>query len=128
MANVATAKTPIRVQLKNGAPSSMLVPVLVTFDTLGEDLTVFTPVAGRYGAVLGMKYSEASAHGLIWKSGTDVYLTEENPVSTRVNERIGRPIFVGAAGEVIRLQCTTAVISSMLLYCAEFNIIQMLDL
>lgn len=129
MANTATALTPIRVRMRAGQAKSLVTPVVVVFDTADSDLTVFTPAAERYAAVMGMRYAEASAHGLVWKSpSATTLLTEERAVNTVVDHRIGRPIVIGQAGSALIMRCTTAVIGSALLYIAEFNIIDLTSL
>lgn len=126
MANTATALTPIRVRMRAGQAKSLVTPVVVAFDTIDSDLTVFTPAAERYAAVLGMRYSEASAHSLVWKSpAATTLLTEERTTFSGAFDRLGRPIIIGQAGQALIMRCGTAAITSALLYIAEFNIIDL---
>lgn len=122
MSNVATKGTGIPTALTVGQPKGLLYPVVITFDTTGADLTVFASTdAQKFVAVMGMKYAEASAHNLIWKSGSNTLVTEEKPANTIVDARIGRPLFICNKGESLILQCGTAAISSMLMYILEIG-------
>ena len=124
MANVATTLTAIPMAMSTGRQGfSKVTPVVCTFDTTGEDLTVFTPaLATNYAAIIGMVYQESSAHSLTITSGTTVYVTLESTTFSGVGLPIGTGGFfvIGGKGEALKIQCGTNAISSMLIYCVEF--------
>ena len=124
MANTATTLTAIPMAMSSGRMGfSKVTPVVCTFDTTGADLTVFTPtLSTNYAAIIGMIYEEASAHTLILKSGTTTYVTLERTSYDGVGLPLGTGGFfiIGAIGEALKIQCGTAAVSSMLLYCVEF--------
>ncbi len=124
MANVATARTAVPVALKEGFGYAKVTPVICSFDTTGSDLTVFTPtVSTNYAAIVGMVYQEASAHSLTITAGSTALVTLEVPASGGLvkSSLCDGPLIVGGQGEALKIQCGTAAVSSMLLYCAEFK-------
>ena len=122
MANVATARTAVPIALKADYGFSKITPVVCTFDTIGSDLTVYTPSTGNYAAIVGLVYQESSAHTLTFTAGSTVLVTLEAPASgSVVKSDLGRLLVVGGASEALKIQCGTAAVSSMLVYCAEFK-------
>lgn len=124
MANTATALTPIPMAMSTGRQGfSQVTPVVCTFDTTGSDLTVFTPtLSTNYGAIIAMLYESANAHNLILKSGTTTYVTLERTTYDGMGAPLGTGGFliVGGRGEALKIQCGSAVVASMLVYCVEF--------
>jgi len=122
MANTATALTAVPMGWGHTGTGGLVVPIVVTFDTVGVDLTVYDTPTNVYCAIVGMQYGEASAHNLIIKSGSQTLVTLEMPVSTVVDDRIGDGFkCITRLGEDLIMQVTTAVISSMLVYVTEFK-------
>lgn len=124
MANVATTLTAIPMAMSSGKQGfSQITPVIVTMDTTGADLTVFTPsLTTNYPAIISLTYQESSAHTLKFTSGTTVYVTLERSAGDGAGLPVGTGGFVliGQKGEALKIQCGTNAISSMLLYCCEF--------
>lgn len=124
MANVATAQTAIQMAMSSGQQGfSQVTPIVCTFDTLATDLTIFTPsIATNYGAIIGMLYQDASAHTITFTSGTTAYVTLERTTYDGIGLPLGTGgfLFVGARGAAIKIQCGTALISTMLIHCVEF--------
>jgi hypothetical protein len=123
MANTATALTKIPVQVSADFKGyQSITPVACTFDTLALDLTIYTPAAANYAAIVGLVYQEADAHNLVITSGSTVLVT----LQRAANDSAGLPVgaggclIVGGLGQALKLQCTTAVIASLLVYVAEF--------
>lgn len=124
MANVATAQSPLPIEYgHNGAGNSFIIPVIVTMDTTGADLTIYTPAATNFAAIVGIKYSEASAHSLIFKSGSTTLVTLEQAANTVVNHGVGQGIYLAglAKGDALKINAGTAAVSSILFYVMEFN-------
>lgn len=124
MANTATARSAVPVALKEGYGYAKVTPVVCTFDTTGSDLTVFTPtVSTNYAAIVGLVYQEASAHSLTITAGSTVLVTLEVPASGGLvkSSLCDGPLIVGGQGEALKIQCGTAAVSTMLVYCAEFK-------
>lgn len=124
MANVATTLSAIPMAMSSGKQGfSQVTPVVCTFDTLNTDLTIFTPaLATNYAAIIAMLYEEASAHTLTLTSGSTQYVTLERTTFDGIGLPLGTEgfIIVGGLGQALKIQCGTAVISSMLVYCCEF--------
>lgn len=124
MANVATALSPVPMAMSTGRMGfSQITPVVCTFDTTGSDLTIFTPaLTTNYGAIIGMVYEEASAHTLTIKSGSTTLVTFERTTFDGMYLPVGQNGFLalGNKGEALKLNCGTAAVSSMLVYCCEF--------
>lgn len=100
-------------------PGKGVFPVLVSIDTLDEDLTVYTPAAGASAAIVGWQYAVAAAHGLTVKSGATSLVTYQMPANSGRNDAIqGDPIIEGGVGEALKI-ASSAAIPSMLLYVAE---------
>jgi hypothetical protein len=124
MANVATALPAIPVALNsNYGGYSKVTPVVCTFDTTASDLTIYTPTATNYAAIVGIVYEDASAHSLVFTSGSTVLVTLERTTFEGLSLPIGMsgPLIVGKFGEALKIQCVTAAVSSMLVYVAEFS-------
>lgn len=124
MANTATALTPIPMAMSTGQQGfSQVTPVVCTFDTLASDLTIFTPaIATNHAAIVAMLYQEADAHTLTLTAGTTQLVTLQRDTYGGVGLSLGTGgfIIVGGAGEALKIQCGTAVIATMLVYCVEF--------
>jgi len=116
-ANAATAQTPLLMQI--GGRAVPVTPVVVTFDTTAQDLTIFTPASGKMACVVGLNFSEGTAANLTVKSGSTTLVTWELATNQGVLSPIGNhAIFCGAVGEAIKFN-VSAVISTMLVYVAE---------
>lgn len=123
MANAATPRTPVPVQLSGLFKGYQSVtPIVCTFDTLASDLTIYTPAASNYAAIVGLVYQEADAHNLVITSGSTALVTLQRAANDGIGFAVGSGglLFVGGLGEALKLQCTTAVIATLLVYVAEF--------
>lgn len=124
MANVATALSSIPVKFSHGLQQfGKVTPVICTFDTLASDLTIFTPsISGYYGAILGMLYESQNAHTLTLKSGSTTYCILERTTFDGLGQPLGPGgvLMVGGAGEALKIAVGSALINTMLVYCAEF--------
>lgn len=124
MANVATAQSPLPIEYgHNGAGNSFVVPVLVTMDTAASDLTVYTPAAGNFWAIVGIKYCNLLTHSLVIKSGTTTISTQVFPASAIINHNVGQGLYACglAKGATLVINATTNPILSVLIYVMEFN-------
>jgi hypothetical protein len=120
MANTATAQTALPIKIGKGGASGYVVPYVVVIDTVDTDLTIRDPAADNYAAIVGIQYLEATAHNVTFKSGSTTLVALEKPASSGMSERIGAPIIVAAKGDALVIR-SSAAISSMLVYVAEFN-------
>ena len=97
----------------------------VAFDTVDSDLTIHAPSAATMrAAVVGLYYAEATAHNLVWKSGTTELLTLQMPASSGQFKGVGPgdgALVITLAGEDLVARCTTAVIATALVYVAEIG-------
>lgn len=122
MANSATAIGTIPGGLRNLGLGCATVLYKCVFDTADAALTVHTPGTGRYWAITGIHYAEASAHTLTVTSGSTVLAAFENAANTVIHEPVGRIWLCAAvAAEALKLTCSTAVVSTLLLYVQEFE-------
>jgi hypothetical protein len=126
MANTATLIASIPAHFQNASYKGLIQAKAVVFDTADSDLEVYEPSTGAYGAILGLTYKEASAHTLTFKSASTTLLALEQAANSGVEWplRIKEPYVVGKKGEKLYLRCTTAVVSSILLYVAEFSFLK----
>lgn len=126
MANTSTLLQTLQVSFPQGARGgfSQVKQYAVAFDTLAADLTIHTTTAGKVAVVVGLKYSEAAAHSLTWKSAANVIVTLECAANTVVSEGLhtaqGATILT-KAGENLVAQVNTAVINSLVVYVAELD-------
>lgn len=122
MANVASAQSPIPVKYGNSG-FAMIIPVIVTMDTTGADLTVYTPDSTRFWAIAGINYRETSAHSLIFKSGSTTLVTLEQAANSVLEHKIGDGIYMTglAKGDALKINAGTAAVSSILFYIMEFE-------
>jgi hypothetical protein len=127
MANVATAIGTIPGGIRNLGLGCQTVMYKCTFDTTGAALTVHTPGAARLWAIVGLQYSEASAHKLTIISGTTSLTELEKAANSGVQAPLGEVFCcAGVAGEALKLQCDTAVVGMLIVYvqeieCLDFN-------
>ena len=124
MAYVATAQNPLPIEYgHNGAGNSFFVPVVITMDTAASDLTVYTPAAGNFWAIVGIHYTNALAHSLVIKSGSTILTTKVYPASSTVQHAVGQGLYACglAKGDAIKISATTNPILSVLIYVMEFN-------
>lgn len=123
MANAATARSAIPIACTRDIGYSRVTPVVCTFDTIDSDLTIYTPNAARYAAIVGIVYQESAAHSLSFIAGSTTLVTLEVPANgPAYRVALGEgPIIVGGLGEALRLRCGTAAVSTVIVYCAEFQ-------
>lgn len=121
MANTATALTPIDILIGKTGKGGLVVPYVVVFDTTASDLTVHTPASDTYAAIIGIQYAEASAHTFTVKSNTTTLVAYEMPANSGKYSELGKIVVAAKKGESLVIRADTAVISSMLLYVAEFK-------
>lgn len=123
MANVATAQTALPVHFKGAGGNAYLVPVVITMDTPGADLTIYTPAATAYAAIAGMQMVETTgAVALTIKSGSTTLVTLELPASALIDNKVGEGLkIIGAKGEALKFNAATTAPSSILVYILEFE-------
>jgi hypothetical protein len=116
MSNAATALTALPVKLYG---STKVTPIVCTFDTISTDLTVYTPGSGKFAAIVGWQYAEATAHNLTVTSGTTALATFEIPASSGRDDKIGQGVVICTnPGEALKIQVSAAV-SYMVVYIVE---------
>lgn len=121
MANTATAQSalPISVGDSNG-----VIPVVVSIDTTGQDLTILTPDSGKMALIVGMFMSEGTAANITFKSGSTTYAIPELASNQGILFPIGQGVLVcGQPGEALKIQ-SSAVVTSMLIYVAQASRLQ----
>lgn len=95
-----------------------------TFDTLATPLTIFTPVSGKNGIVLGYSYAATAAHDVSWYSGANLIVKYQMPANSQVFRGItsceGSEI-ITKPGEALKVQIDTALINSMVVYVASLE-------
>lgn len=129
MANSATALTPIRILARTPRqPRGVITPVVVVLDTTASALTLYTPEAGKYAALLGMVYAESTAHNLTFTSGSTELCTLEQPANTSVIQPIGRPMLITNEGEALKITTSVAITGKMLFYIQEIAMLELLSM
>ena len=102
MANTATQLNPLNMQ--NGL-SRAITPIVVSFDTINSDLTIYTPdKAQKMVAVVGMAASNTTASNLTVKSGSTTLVTLQLAANQGIYHPIGKPIFVTQPGQALVMQ------------------------
>ncbi len=117
MANTATAKSPLPISIWG---ATFVTPVECTFDTTGTDLVVYTPTPGNMTAIVGILYSEATAHNISLTSGSDLECTLELSANGGMSQGIGRSlVYVTQPGQALKIQTSAAISGPMIIYIIE---------
>lgn len=120
MANTKTQLNRIPI-IYPGSTDVFVYPVVITFDTTGADLSIFSPDDNKHCALVGLQYSAASAHTLTIKSGSTTLLTYQFPDNAGFSHPIGDPILMTNEGEDLVFNVGTAAVPSMLAYVASLE-------
>jgi len=117
MANTATAQTALPVTVGGHGP---VIPVVVTMDTTGSDLTVYTPDSDKVLALVGITFAEGSANSLTIKSGSTTLVTLELTTFQGLSHKVGGgAILFTAKGEALKFNVGTAAVSTMIVYVVQ---------
>lgn len=111
MGNTAAAQTAIQ------GPEGKIYPVIITLDTTGADLTVFTPDTGKYAEMIGLMYVNALAHKLTCKSNTTTLWVTELANNSGIFNPLSNDIIAAslAKSDPLKLRVDTAALTATVL-------------
>lgn len=118
-ANSATNQSVLPITFAKAENQTVVTPVVVTFDTTGSDLTVYTPASGNMACLVGASFSDSTAANLTIKDGSTSLVVWELAAYQGLLERLdGGVVLCGTNSNAIKMQ-VSAVISTMVLYFIE---------
>ena len=125
MANsITTLAADLEISFDHGCRFRAVDCIRGNFDTLASDLTIFTPASGFIWALVGILYSKAAAHQIIFTSGSTQLVSldiSSNGLAKGVGSGDGVLLTGLAAGDALKVQFTTAFASQVLFYVAQYK-------
>lgn len=119
MANSATALATLPVKFLHGDVKAV-TSYMCAFDTVDTDLTVHTPAATNYVAVIGTVYSASNAHNLTVKFGTVTHDILKFGAFSGMAKGVSKELlFCGAVGEALKL-AVSATVTNLNITVVEF--------
>lgn len=117
MSNSSTKSETPSLQLKG---RTRIEKYLVTYDTSGADLTIATPDSGYFLAIVGMQYSDDTAHNITFKSGSTSLVTLYKAANSGVDFPLSNRVFVNTkVDEALKINCSIALDGGMIIYVAQ---------
>jgi len=122
MANTATKRSALSINLGGQFHSFKAIPVLVNYDTPNTDLTVSTPSANQSTLIIGLCLVSANASKLTLKSNsttlTRLELANNSGIVQEVDMTSPKVICNTAMSEALKLNCDVA-LPPFILYIVE---------